>query len=155
MALGVSRGAIAGAIGGLAGAWAMSRFAEGWIAMSDGRAANEDRAATELLVQRMASAAGRPLTHQQVSLAAPAVHYALGAAMGAAYGAWAERARANAVVGLAWGTLVWIGTGTAGAQLLGRSSLRQMPGISAQGLAVHAVYGLTNEVVRAGVRAAI
>lgn len=154
MAGGVAaRGAIAGAIGGLAGAWMMTRAAEAWIALRQRGERNEDRAATELLAQRVAATTlHRPLTSDELAVAAPSAHYALGALMGAGYGVACAAAAPRPVVGAAWGALVWIATAMAGARLLGLAGVRQMPGMSAQGFAVHVVYGVTNELVRAPVQ---
>jgi hypothetical protein len=151
-----AKGALAGAIGGLAGAWVMTRVADAWVALASRRdedERNEDRTATERLVQRLADGTvGRQLGDDELAIATPAVHYALGAAMGAAYGAAVEAGPVNALEGAVWGAGVWVGTGTLGARILGIADLREMPGMSAQGFAVHVAFGVTNELVRRAVR---
>lgn len=166
----VVRGVVAGTIGGLVASWAMSHFQAEWsrrmhgvqLQSSGGRhdarewqERTEGQNATEVAAQKIAEATlDRPLTRKELSVAAPAVHYAFGAAMGAVYGGLAEVISANPLTGAAFGTLVWaVGDEIAVPALgLSRAPESYTPDAHAQALASHIVYGVTTDIVRRGVR---
>jgi hypothetical protein len=167
----VAAGTVAGLIGGLVGTFAMSEFqalwskaAENYQSPSAGGAhdarewqeRHEGLNANELAAQAVAEhTIDRPLTRDELAIAAPAVHYAFGAAMGAVYGALAEVSPpVRALCGSAWGTAVWIGADELAVPALGlsRPDADYPLEAHAQALAAHVVYGVTTEVVRRGLR---
>jgi putative membrane protein len=166
----VVKGALAGLIGGLVASWVMTQFTDAWTRAAPGHEStpagveqgarpreerSEDQNANEIIAQRLAvRALGRRLTRDELGVAAPAVHYAFGAGMGAAYGAAAEAVDPNPLTGAAWGALVWLGADRIAMPLIDAS---QGPGAytpeqDAQGLAAHVVYRDSTEIVRWGVR---
>jgi putative membrane protein len=168
----VVAGVVAGLIGGLAGTWTMTHFQAMWsrasgdhdpdTASSGGRHDARDwqeriegSNANELAANAIARRAiDRPLTRQELEKAAPALHYAFGAAMGAIYGGL--RAVSPAVRGMGgsgWGTTVWAAADGIGVPLLGLSRPKSEYPLEshAQSYAAHLVYGVTTEVVRRGV----
>jgi uncharacterized membrane protein YagU involved in acid resistance len=170
----IAAGAFAGLVGGLVATWAMSEFQAMWSRVVDGeepRSAGgrhdardwqeryEGSNANEIAAQSVArTAIDRPLTREELEAAAPAMHYAFGGVMGAMYGAVAEVApAARALAGSGWGTALWIAADEIAVPLLGlsESTTEQPLERHAQALAAHLVYGVTNELVRRGVRAAL
>lgn len=170
----ITAGVVAGLIGGLVGTWAMSQFQAIWSETIDGRH-DPDRAsaggrhdardwqervegdnANELAADTLARAAiGRPLTRQELEAAAPAMHYAFGAAMGAVYGGLREISPSvRSMGGSGWGTAVWAGADGIAVPLLGLSRPKTDYPLeaNAQSYAAHLVYGVTTELVRRGVR---
>jgi hypothetical protein len=165
-------GIIAGAIGGLVGTWAMSEFQGMWSRVIDGEEPQsaagrhdardwqervEGRNANELAAHAVAEhTINRPLTREELELAAPALHYAFGAAMGALYGGLYETTRSvRAMGGTGWGMAVWAGADGIAMPLLNLSRPKtEYPAEThAQSYAAHIVFGVTTEIVRRGVRA--
>jgi hypothetical protein len=165
---------LAGLIAGLAGTWAMSEFQGLWSRAVDGREPqsaggrhdardwqerSEGQNANELAAQTVATyAAGRPLTRRELTVAAPAVHYTFGATVSALYGGLAETSpRATAGAGLAYGTAVWAAADEVAMPLFGLATRDQPYPVEAhlQSFASHVVFGVTTELVRRGVRAAL
>jgi putative membrane protein len=170
----VAAGIVAGLIGGLAGTWAMSQFqamwsqatgshnpdtasaggrhdARDWQERVEGRNANEEAADT---VAR--HTIDRSLTREELELAAPAMHYAFGAAMGALYGGLREVSPGvRRMGGSGWGSAVWAGADGIAVPLLGLSRPKTDYPLEthAQSYAAHIVFGVTTELVRRGVRA--
>jgi putative membrane protein len=170
----VRAGIVAGLIGGLAGTWAMSQFQAKWSKVVDGdepgsaggrhdardwQERNEDQNANEIAAQKVATATiDRPLTRQELEVAAPLVHYAFGATMGALYGGLVEVSPpVRWLGGSGWGTALWMVGDEIAVPLLGLSRAGQDYPVEAhlQAFAAHIVYGVTADVVRRGVRALI
>lgn len=170
----VGAGILAGAVGGLVATWAMSEFQSLWSKAagghdSDGGSAGgrhdarewqeriEGANANEVAAHRVAKyTVGRRLTREELEKAAPAVHYAFGATMGALYGGLRELSPAIRTIGGAgWGTAVWVGADEIAVPLLGlsRPDSEYPLEVHAQSYAAHLVYGVTTELVRRGVRA--
>jgi putative membrane protein len=167
-------GAAAGLIGGAVGTWAMSQFqglwsnvvhgyespsaggrhdARDWQERNDGENANEIAAQTVA-----AHTIARRLTRPELTVAAPLVHYAFGSVMGALYGILAERARrVPAAAGAGFGTAVWIGADELAMPMLGlaRRDTDYPLEAHAQSFAAHLVYGVTTDLARRAVRAAV
>src|SRR5580704_18637378 len=95
------KGLLAGAVGGLVGTIAMTKFQEGWQKVSEKRRSGdrpreqktsrprhseEKKDATMKAAGKLAQAAGRELTYEQKKQASPLIHYGFGTAMGALYG---------------------------------------------------------------------
>ncbi len=164
----VYRGLLAGAVGGLVGTWAMSEMQRVWTHVVDGSAPrsaggrhdardwqerSEHRNANELAAQTVARyTIRRTLTRQELGVAAPLVHYMFGTAMGALYGAYADR-RVSAS-GAAFGTALWLAADEIAMPFLGLSdSARRRPiEMHLQSWAAHLVYGATAELARRSMR---
>jgi len=168
----VAAGIIAGVIGGLVGTWAMSEFQGMWSRVIDGeepqspggrhdardwQERHEDQNANEITAQVIArQTINRPLTREELAVAAPMVHYAFGGTMGALYGGLREVSPAvRKLGGPGWGAAVWIGGDEIAMPLLGLADRDKDYPLEAhaQSFAAHIVYGVTTEVVRRGVRA--
>ncbi len=160
------KGLLAGAAGGLAGAWSMNQFqvAVSKLKSKDGAAqaqagppAQESEDATMKAAGKVVRlAAHRELSHEQKKRLGPVVHYAFGASAGAVYGAVTERVRhLNPAAGLAFGGALWVAADEVGVPAAGLSQWpTQYPvPVHLQALSAHLVYGETAEMVRRGVRA--
>ena len=168
----VAKGALAGAIGGLAGTWAMNHFqrwwsrtvhgaepvsaagrhdARDWQELAEGQNSNEIAAQTVA-----AHTLGRPLDRGELKVGAAAVHFAFGAAMGGLYGAfWEFSPSTREMGGAAFGTAVWAAADEIAMPVLGLSgpTTDHPPARHVHAFAAHIVYGVTTEIVRRGVRA--
>jgi putative membrane protein len=187
----VGAGMVAGIAGGLAGTLAMnyvqawwsnafhgyeSQSAPGRHDSRDWQERTEEENANELAAQTVADyTIERPLTRDEMKVAATAVHFAFGAAMGAIYGglmetrilrdgerpgqgsgraASGDSARAVAS-GSAFGAAIWLGADEIAMPLLGLSKRKgELPADAhAQSFVAHIAYGVAAELVRRGVRA--
>ena len=171
----VWRGALSGALGGLAAAWVMNQFQAGVSKASsamqqgngEGRQSpqssrgqqqqSSDEDATQKAAQAISEATtGRTLTKKQKQTAGPIVHYAFGSLMGAAYGSAVELAPlVRSGWGLPFGTLLWLGADEVAVPAFGlsQSPMKAPASTHASALASHLVYGATADVVRRAVRA--
>jgi putative membrane protein len=153
--------AISGAIGGLAGTLAMNcvqrvwtlaagdtagssagpHDARDWQERSEGRNSNEEAA------QALASMFGRRLTERQLAVAATAIHFSFGAAVGAAYGLYAEARPNERHSGLGLGVALWLTADEIAMPLLGLSdsTLERPLEMHLQSLTAHLAYGLVAE----------
>lgn len=101
---------------------------------------------------------GRSLTWKEQQKAGPIVHYAFASLIGSAYGAAAEYAPAvKKAAGIPFGATLFLGADEIALPAL---KLSRGPGEyplsnHIYGLSSHIVYGLTIELVRRGVRAAL
>jgi hypothetical protein len=166
----VYHGLIAGGVGGLVGTWAMSEAQRVWTRLVAGDAPEsaggrhdardwqerrEHRNSNELAAQILAGwVLDRRLTQEELRVAAPLVHYAFGAALGAVYGAYAERRQASGS-GAAFGATVWLAADEIAMPLLGLSdsTARRPLEMHLQSLVAHLVYGTAAEWTRRSVRA--
>ena len=150
---GVARGAIAGLVGGLLAAGAMSvahrilsdldRKAEAPSPKPEDPTVTVARAATGL--------AGYTLAEHQKPRVGAAVHYAFGAVVGAVYGAVAEIAPiVTTAFGVPFGIGVWFGAHVVVVPAMGLSDppTRQPVGKEAEEFGLHVVYGAVTEIVR-------
>jgi putative membrane protein len=168
----VVKGALAGAIGGLAGTYAMNHFqrwwsltvqgaepvsaagrhdARDWQELAEGQNSNEIAAQTAAV-----HTIGRPLDRDELKVGATAVHFAFGAAMGGLYGAFYEVSPSTRKMGgAAFGTTVWAAADEVAMPMLGLSgpTTRHPPERHVHAFAAHIVFGVTTEIVRRGVRA--
>ncbi len=159
----ISRGMLAGAAGGLLGAWGMVRFAHLWDRLGAkhptrlGTREEWDAASNvvDIVTRRVIKVKLRPRQQQR---AATAFHYALGTLIGAAYGALAEfePAIANGA-GAPFGALEWLLGNKMTAPRFGLvRPRREYPRQERlQTFAAHVVFGITAELVRRGVRSEI
>ena len=168
----VVKGALAGAIGGLAGTYAMNHFQRWWShtvrgvepASAAGRhdardwqELEEGQNSNEIAAQTVAvHTIGRRLDREELKPAATAMHFAFGAAMGGVYGAFYEVSPSTRKMGgAAFGTTVWAAADEVAMPMLGLSdpTTEQPPERHVHALAAHIVFGVTTEIVRRGVRA--
>jgi hypothetical protein len=101
---------------------------------------------------------GHELEKGEKKAAGEAVHYAMGAASGAIYGAASEVVPFVRVgAGLPFGAAVWLIADDVAVPALGlsKSPTEYPPSTHAYALASHLVYGLTTELVRGAVRRAL
>jgi putative membrane protein len=163
----VLRGALAGAVAGLAGTRAMSEAQRLWTHAADDHVPHsaggkhdardwqertENQNANELAAQALATAVtGRCLTREQLRIAAPLLHYTFGSVVGALYGMWAERLRGRrTAAGADMGVALWLTADVIAMPLLGlsRPTTRRPVEMHLQSLAAHLVYGVTTECIR-------
>lgn len=172
----VTRGMIAGAIGGLAASWVMNVFMEKAGSTVQHAAErlegtppppppsgtdNEPKIdATMKTADAVVSIAtgGRHLSLEGKQKGGPIVHYAFGALMGAVYGVAAEYSDwARAGFGTAFASALFAGADLMAVPALNLSGSSKDAPISslATPFSAHIVYGMTTEAVRRAVRAAI
>jgi putative membrane protein len=119
---------------------------------------NED--ATMKAAGKVASLAGYQLSFEEKKKVSPVVHYGFGASMGALYGVLHEMAPKSfrslnpVLAGVGYGSALFVGADEIAVPSLGLSESPKKTPVSAHvyGLASHAVYGLTGEMVRRTVR---
>jgi putative membrane protein len=162
----VAKGVAAGIAGGLVASWTMNQFQAAWSTVvadyrspsaggkedaRDWQERSEGINATEIAAQHVATRTiERRLTRDELSVAAPLVHYGFGAAMGALYGGVAAVTPAvRACAGTGYGTAVWVGADEIAMPLLGLADPEADRPVEmhAQAFAAHLVYGLTLELV--------
>lgn len=162
----VTKGILAGVAGGLIASWVMSQFQDVWPELTGDyqpgdkhsgqgqHAKHESEPGSAKAADAVARLVGRPLDREERTVGGRVVHYAFGAAGGAAYGAIAERTGGNLAGGLMLGAAIWA---------LGDEFLVPVFGLSKSpaekplethvySLGSHLVYGLTTEVVRRMIR---
>ena len=154
MARPVVASVMAGLLGGLLGAGAMS-VAHSLVASAGQRDA-PSRAQGDDATVKVADALsrivrGRGLSERERPAAGSAVHYGFGAAMGVTYGICAAATRVATVGwGMAFGAVVWLGAHVIMVPALGLASspLRQPLPKEALELGMHLLYGVTVHLVR-------
>lgn len=159
----VVKNIVAGIAGGLVASWAMERFQQALGEISEdmggapgGGGQQHRKPQSEPATYKAADAVtqavtGEPLRDEDKPAGGALVHYAFGAAVGAAYGAAAARSEnVTAWAGLPFGATVWLVADEIGVPLSGLSkSPTEYPASShASALATHLVYGATTEAVR-------
>lgn len=147
----IARGLVAGVIGGAVASFAMDRFqalASSLLPSGDG----DSEPATEKAADAVATGVtGHAISDADKPLAGQAVHYAVGIALGAAYGIAAEF-RPSVAAG--YGTAFGLGTATildeAAVPATGLGSAPWGAGIASNlySYASHIVFGGVNEIVR-------
>jgi hypothetical protein len=166
----VLKNVAAGLIGGAVGTFAMSEFQDWWTRAARGRQSrsaggkhdardwqelSEDQNANELVAQTVAETTmGRSLTDRELSVAAPAVHYSFGTAIGGLYGALAGRSvAARSLAGATFGAAVWGIADEIAMPALGLSERTDVQSAERHlhSFASHIVFGVTTELVRRGV----
>lgn len=166
------KGAVAGAIGGAAGAYTMELF-QSWWNDAEARLAPKRRAhavkdtepkpADEPATVKAASRVTKKILDEELPqevkpAAGQTVHYTTGATIGAVYGAVAEiLPPARMFNGLAMGAVVWWTADNmfVPAKGLAPKPEETPPSRHAYALASHLVYGFTTEFVRSIVRLVI
>jgi hypothetical protein len=106
---------------------------------------HEGRNANEIVGAAIARAVlARSPSRREQSIASAAVHFGFGAAMGAAYGALAERDGGGGVMaGAAWGAAMWLVADEVAMPLLGLADSEAEYSVDShlQSLTAHLVYG--------------
>lgn len=146
---------VAGFAGGLVASFAMGQFqtALARLASNNGGASGDEPSTHKAADAVAVSVTGKPVPSRYKSAAGAAVHYALGAGVGAIYGAASARNRGvTAWAGLPFGATVWLVADEIGVPAAGLSKgPRAYPlKTHASALASHLVYGATTEIVRRG-----
>ena len=153
------RGALAGLVGGLLAAGAMSVTHKA-LPKAGAPADEGDDATVKTAEAVMRPLTGRPVPEDKKPFASQAVHYAFGASVGAVYGAVAELVpRVTSGFGVPFGLAVWLGAHVITVPALGlaQSPARRPLSKEAPELGLHAIYGGVTEAVRRllrGVRSA-
>jgi len=148
-------GFLAGAIGGLAGSFVMSQLH--YLLKPVESPAKQDG---EDSTVKAASAVSQRVFHHHLTarekkLAGPAVHYAFGCLVGAAYGVAAELdPRSRFACGMPFGAAVWLGAHAIGVPAAGLSKpiTKSSPRQEAIEFAAHLVYGAAVEGIRRLIR---
>lgn len=151
----------AGAVGGLAGAWALNQFQALLSGVSQPAPQTEqppsqeesDDARVKTAKAISTAVFKHDLTKQEKQWAGPAVHYGFGASLGAIYGALAETVPLTKDgLGTAYGTAVWAIADELAVPAFGLSQpASQAPASAhASAWASHWVFGLTTDLVRRG-----
>ncbi len=161
------KGMVAGAIAGLAGAWVMTRFQNGWSEMQQKFQNREGQRSSdsdsEDATMKAAEAISHDLLHkdltkEQKQKFGPVIHYLFGTATGAVYGALAERMPS---ITRRWGTeyasLVFLTADELAVPALKLSKPATQAPLSSHlyGWASHLVYGASTESARRIARAAL
>jgi uncharacterized membrane protein YagU involved in acid resistance len=163
-----NRAVLAGILGGLAGTLAMNYAQRLWTLAVDGhppRSAGgkhdardwqereEARNANELAAHAIATMVfQRPLTCEELRVAAPLVHYSFGAALGALYGSFIHNDRRSPFRrGATFGTAVWLLADEVAMPLLrlSRPTTARSLEKHLQSFVTHLVFGTVAELVRA------
>jgi uncharacterized membrane protein YagU involved in acid resistance len=122
-----------------------------------GKQESED--ATMKAAGKIARVAGRQLSHEQRKNLGPVVHYSFGTLQGGVYGSVIESAGVSGgfLPGLIFGASLFVVADEIAVPALGFSGKPTESPLSAHlyGLASHLVYGISAEMVRRGVRAAL
>lgn len=161
----VWRGVIAGMVGGVIAAGAMSIVHKGLAGISPGapqqpsaQQPQEEDATVKVADGIARRLFHRPLAEDKKPLAGTLVHYAFGAGVGAMYGGVAAVVpRVTMAVGLPFGVAVWLGAHVITVPALGLAEPPTRRPFSKEALEflLHLVYGAVTEVVRRLVRRAL
>lgn len=147
----VWRGMVAGLVGGVIAAGAMSVVHKGLSRQHPPAEPNQDDATVKVADGVMRTFLRRPVPEEQKPLAGSVVHYAFGASVGAAYGGVAELIpRITKLAGVPFGLAVWLGAHVITVPALGLAEPPTRLPRSKEGLelVLHGVYGAVTEVVR-------
>ncbi len=146
----VWRGALAGLVGGLLAAGAMSLVHQ--LLPKPAAPADEGEDATVKTADSIVrTVAGRPLSEAAKPAASQIVHYAFGGSMGAMYGGIAELVpRVSTGLGVPFGLAVWLGAHAITVPALGLAASPASRPLAKEApeLGLHVVYGAVVELVR-------
>lgn len=146
-------GALAGLVGGLiaAGAMSLTHRLVGDMVPKPPPQAQKVEDSTVKVASQVLRLVGLTLDENDKPRAGTIVHYAFGAGVGAIYGALAEIVpRVTMALGLPFGIAVWLGAHVITVPALGLSEppTRQPLGKEAEEFGLHLVYGVTTELLR-------
>jgi putative membrane protein len=159
----VWKGLAAGIAGGLLASLVMNQFQallKKATQKEDDSGEKQQEGGGEDATVKAATAISEGLFHHELNreekkVAGPAVHYVMGATMGALYGALAELdTRVAMGAGVPFGTAVWLAADEVAVPALGLAPppTEAPASTHAYALASHAVYGLTTDLVRRALR---
>lgn len=181
----VWKGLAAGVIGGLVASWTMNQFQAllsklmegeekshgaqslqqgspqhgiGRELQEQGKDEPEDTAPARLANAISVAVFDHELTKSEKEIAGAALHYAMGVSSGAIYGAVVEALPAATIgAGLPFGAAVWLvaDEGIVPAVGLSKTFTEYPLSIHAYSIASHLVFGLTTELMRRAIRAAL
>ncbi len=165
----LGKGVVAGLIGGLVGTIVMNEFQKAWSKASQAlqceeeklrsQARQESEDATMKAAGKLARLGGKELSHQQKKTFGPVVHYMFGTAQGGLYGGVTELARTpgGLLPAVLFGAALFGLADEVGVPALGLSGKPSEYPISShlRAVAAHIVYGMSTEIARRGLRAAI
>lgn len=166
----LGKGVLAGLVGGLIGTVVMTAFQNVWSkaaqALKSDQSGSQSKAeqsesedTTMKAVGKIAALAGRQLSHEQKKTFGPLVHYSFGTLQGGAYGGVTELTGVDGgfVPGLLLGAALFAVADEIAVPALGLSGKPTEFPLSSHvyGLASHLVYGVSTEIARRGLRAAI
>lgn len=155
------KGAVAGAIAGVAASGAMNLFQFVWNALAARRGpAESPPQETEDATTRAATAISEGVLHRRLTpeakrIGASVVHYAFGSSVGALYGAVAEsHPEVTRGRGLPFGVVFWLVADEMAVPALGlsRPATSYPVSIHLYALASHLVFGAVTEATRRGTR---
>ena len=154
----IFRKSLAGAIGGLAGAWAMQQFRLRWDARANADADSgifgfDEEADIKSVDQICAALSLPPLSEPEALAAALWLHYGYGVTAGAAYAILvSRRPKARAGFGTAFGAALWlIGDEAAITASSLSNPWSRKPAAHVSALAAHLLFGVVTEGGRRGV----
>jgi hypothetical protein len=169
----LSKGIVAGAIGGVVGTFAMNYAQRLWTRAAgsptpysaagkhdsrDWQERIEHRNANEVAANALARrVSGAPLTRATLPFAAAGLHFAFGAVAGAIHGALSESRPPARSSGWRFGTTVWLLADEIAMPILGLSepTIRRPLELHLQSLAAHLVFGAAAEGARVSIRRAL
>lgn len=146
------KGLLAGAVGGLAGSFAMGQFHSLLSSHSETPSPQGKEDSTVLAASAISRTIfDHKLTAREEKIAAPAVHYAFGTSMGAIYGTLGEWDHlVHAGWGVPLGAALWLGAHVTAVPALDLSDpiTQSTPAQEAAEFGAHIVYGVVTESVR-------
>lgn len=159
----IGQGFLAGAIGGLVGAWTMNQLQgmlEKVMPMETDEPASRPRSKNDPESKMVVAVVSKrllkqPLRDQETERLATVVHYLFGATMGGIYGVMAEVAPMTGVgLGIPFGVTLWLGAEGAAASMRGLAQAvdSRSPAAHARDLLTHTAFGLTTDLVRRAVQ---
>jgi hypothetical protein len=123
------------------------------------REVEKDEDATMKVAGKLAEVGGKDLSHEEKAKLGPVVHYSFGTLQGGIYGGVLEmsRVRGGLLPALAFGTALFTVADEIAIPALGLSDKPTETPLSAHlyGLISHLVYGISTDLARRGLRAAL
>jgi putative membrane protein len=161
----LTKGLVAGVVGGLLASFLMEQFQSLWTTVSEDLNPHEDNSESkeDPATVKAAQAISTGLTHQKIpkenkAAAGEFMHYMMGGSSGAIYGVAAEVIPlATAGEGLAFGTSVWAAADNALVPALGLAKPPTKTPLSTHiyALSSHLFYGFVTEIVRRAIRGSL
>lgn len=149
------KGALAGLAGGLVASFAVDRFQAGLDALGAAPGGDGEPATQQAADKIAALTVGEAVPDERKPAAGQAVHYALGSALGLAYGAFAEvrpEVAAAGGTGFGLGTAALLDEAAVPAAGLGPAPWKTSPNAHLYSVASHLVFGVAAEATRRIVR---
>ncbi len=167
----LAKGALAGTIAGIAGAWAMNQFQsvssnvqQAWQRSAhqpqkaESQSSEEDDATMKTADRLAMLFTNKHLTGEQKKKAGPVVHYAFGALIGSVYGVLAEiTPSVTRGAGSVYASAVWLGGDEIGVWKAGLAGppTEYPAAVHANAFLSHLAYGISTDLVRRAARAVL